>query len=201
MKKILLIILILLLVSAALGAWLVLGPGTGFTTKKEVLYIRSNGPTKEAVLDSIRKNDIVSNETIFNWVATQLNYWDKIKPGKYEIDKGASVLSIVRQLRNGKQTPVNLVITKIRTKEDLARMAGNKFEFDSSRMMTFLNTNDSVRKFGTDTSLVMTMILPDTYTYLWNNTPEMVFKKMADESKKILDRRKEEKSSQPGTDP
>jgi UPF0755 protein len=105
MKKILLIILTLLLVIAAIGAWLVLGPGTGFSSKKEVIYIRSNGPTKQAVLDSLRKNDIVFNETIFNWVASQLHYWDKIKPGKYEIEKGASVLSIVRQLRNGKQTP------------------------------------------------------------------------------------------------
>ena len=201
MKKILIILLTLVLVSAAIGAWLVLGSGTGFTTKKEVLYIRSNGPTKEAVLDSIRKNDIVSNETIFNWVATQLNYWDKIKPGRYEIDKGASVLSIVRQLRNGSQTPVNLVITKIRTKEDLARMAGNKFEFDSSRMMTFLNTNDSVREFGTDTSLVMTMVLPDTYTYLWNNTPEMVFKKIADESKKFWTEERKKKAASQGLTP
>ena len=116
MKKILLIILTLILLGVAIAGWLILGPGTAFTSKKEVLYIRSNGPTKEAVLDSIRKNDIVSNETVFNWVANQLSYWDKIKPGKYEIEKGTSILSLVRKIRNGQQTPVNYVITKLSTK-------------------------------------------------------------------------------------
>ena len=48
-------------------------------------------------------------------------------------------------LRNGQQKPVNLVITKIRTKEDLARLVGIKFETDSAAMMAFLNNNDSVK--------------------------------------------------------
>jgi UPF0755 protein len=201
MKKILLIILTLLLLITALAAWLVLGPGTGFTTKKEVIYIRSNGPTKEAVLDSLRKNDIVSNETIFDWVATKLDYWEKIRPGKYEIEKGASILSIVRKLRNGNQTPVDLVITKIRTKEDLARMTGNKFEFDSLGMMSFLNTNDSLSEFNIDTSLVMTLVLPDTYTYLWNSTPKKVFKKIAEESKKFWTEARKKKAADQGLTP
>jgi UPF0755 protein len=201
MKKLFLVIFALLLIATAIFAWLVLGPGTGFKTKKEVIYIKSNGPTKEAVLDSIRKNNIVYNETIFNWVASQLGYWDKIKPGKYEVDKGASILSIVRQLRNGRQTPVNLVITKIRTKEDLARIAGNKFEFDSTRMIDFLNSNDSLSSFGIDTELAMTMVLPDTYEYLWTNSPSAILKKISEASKKFWTQERKDKATKQGLTP
>ena len=38
------------------------------------------------------------------------------KAGKYEIKKGMSLFELVRMLRNGRQTPVKLVITKIRIK-------------------------------------------------------------------------------------
>lgn len=190
-----------MLIGAAVCGWLLLGPGTGFNSKKEVIYIRSNGPTREAVLDSIRKNDIIYNETVFNWVATRMGYWNKIRPGKYEIEKGMSVLSIVRQLRNGNQSPVNLTITKIRTKEDLARLAGNRFEFDSSQMMDFLSSNDSLREFGTDTFLALTLVLPDTYTYLWNHTPEIVFRKMADESNKFWTAERKSKALMQGLTP
>ena len=37
----------------------------------------------------------------------------------YHRKKFQSIFSIIKQLRSGKQSPVNLVITKLRTKEDL----------------------------------------------------------------------------------
>jgi UPF0755 protein len=46
---------------------------------------------------------------------------EKLKAGRYEIKKGMSLFDIVRLLRNGRQTPVNLVITKLRTKEGPGR--------------------------------------------------------------------------------
>ena len=154
MKKLVWIVLIILVVAGLAAAWVFLGAGTGFKSKTEYLYIRSDAATREAVLDSIQANDIVSNTSAFNLLADWLNYWDRIKPGRYEIRKGSSVLSIVRKLRNGNQDPVNLTITKLRTKEDFARLTGNKFEFDSLQMITFLNNADSLQAFETDTASV-----------------------------------------------
>jgi UPF0755 protein len=88
-------------------------------------------------------------------------------------------------LRNGTQADVKLVITKLRTKEDFARLAGNRLEFDSTKMWKFLNTNDSLSKFGVDSSTSMYHILPDTYTFLWNTTPASVYQKLYNESKKF----------------
>src|SRR5215203_2285658 len=167
MKKIIGITLVLILVVGVIGGWMVIGPGTGFSGSKEALYIRSGAATRQSVMDSLRTNKIIKNETLFSLLADRLDYWDQIKPGKYEIKKGSSVLNIVRMLRNGRQTPVNLVITKLRTKEDLARMAGSRFEFDSAQMMAFLNNADSLKKYNIDPERSLAMVLPDTYTYFW----------------------------------
>jgi UPF0755 protein len=146
MKKLLLLFLFLVLIAGGIGAWIFMGSATGFSAKKETLYIHSNGATKRAVLDSLLSNKIITNSTAFEFLAGRMNYWQSIKPGRYEIKEGASLLSIIRMLRNGQQTPVNLVITKLRTPEDFARLTGNKFEFDSVAMINFLNSTDSLKQ-------------------------------------------------------
>ncbi|HEU4632956.1 MAG TPA: endolytic transglycosylase MltG [Flavisolibacter sp.] len=201
MKKIFLGLVLLLIIGGGIIVWLFLGAATGFSSSKEVLYIRTHAATRQAVLDSLHKNKIITNTSTFNWLARQLDLWKRLKPGKYDIKKGSSVLSIVRMLRNGRQTPVNLVITKLRTKEDLARLTGNKFEFDSLQMIAFLNNNDSLQKFDVDSATAMSIILPDTYTYFWNTTPSLVFKKWNDESKKYWTGSRKQKAQQHGLTP
>jgi UPF0755 protein len=201
MKKIIGILLALILIVGAVVAWMVVGPVTWFSGSKEALYIRSDAATKQAVMDSLRANKIIKHERIFSLLADRLNYWQLIKPGKYEIKKGSSLLSIVRMLRNGQQTPVNLVITKLRTKEDLARMTGSRFEFDSAQMMAFLNNSDSLRKYNIDPERSLALVLPDTYTYFWNTTPAKVYKKLAEESEKFWTKERKQQAQAYGLDP
>src|SRR5687767_4007813 len=140
MKKILIFLLIVIIIGAVLAAWIFLGSTTSFEKEKSTLYISSKAANRKAVLDSLRVNKIVTNETAFEFLAKRLDYWNNIKPGKYDFDKGSSMLTIIKTLKRGVQSPVNLVITKLRTKEDFARLAGNKFEIDSVDMITFLNS-------------------------------------------------------------
>ena len=201
MKKILLILFILLIIGVSVGAWIFLGPATGFDAKKEALYIRSNAATKEAVMDSLRANKIIKNESLFTLVADRMNYWQSIKPGKYEIDKGSSVIEMVRQLRNGRQTPVNVTITKVRTKEDLAKLIGRRLEVDSAQMLSYINNNEFLKKHEINSEEVMTLVLPDTYTYFWNATPQKVFEKFVEASEKYWTAERKKKAEALGITP
>ncbi len=186
MKKVFLVLLAIIIAGAAIVAWMFLGPATGFSGKKETLYIRTNAANKTAIIDSLKQNKIIKNETAFNWLAERLKYWNSIKPGKYEIKEGTSLLTLVRMLRNGQQTPVNLVITKLRTKEDLARIVGSRFECDSLQMISFLNdANNSLSAYKLTPETAMTVVLPDTYTFTWNTTPKNIFDKLYKESQKF----------------
>jgi len=201
MKKVIWAVLILLVIGIAVGAWIFLGPATGFKEKSEFLYIRSSAVTKQAVMDSLKKNNILSNTAAFEFLANRMNYWDGIKPGKYEIAKGSSLLTIIRKLRNGQQTPVSLVITKYRLKEDLARTAGNRFEFDSLQMISFLNSPDSLKDFNVTPETAMCVVLPDTYQYFWNTTPRKVYMKLHAESEKFWTEERKQKAEALGLTP
>lgn len=201
MKKLLFIVLILVLICGAVAAWIFLGPATGFSSSEKALYIRSNAATKKAVMDSLTKNKIITNETAFEFLANRLDYWKNIKPGKYEIRKGSSLLKIVRMLRNGSQTPVKFTITKIRLKESLAEMVGRKFECDSTAMINFLNSEDSLKKFETVPELAVCNILPDTYTYFWNTYPSKIYQKFYDASQKFWTDERKQKAQALGLSP
>jgi UPF0755 protein len=63
--------------------------------------------------------EFISSTTWFSR-ASQILKFTTVKPGRYKLSNGMSVFNLARMLRNGQQTPVNFVITKFRTKEDLA---------------------------------------------------------------------------------
>lgn len=201
MKKLLLTLLVLLVICGAVAGWIFLGPATDFSSSEKALYIRTNASTKKAIMDSLTRNRIITNETAFEFLANRFNYWKNIKPGKYEIKKGSSVLSIVRMLRNGSQTPVKFTINKIRTKEDLAEMVGRKFECDSTAMLNFLNSGDSLKKFETSPELAVCNILPDSYTYFWNTYPSKIYQKFYDASQKFWTDERKQKAQALGLSP
>lgn len=158
---------------------------TPFSEKSKDLFIYTGKTSKDEVMKTIEENDLVRNPAAFKFLATQMDVWKKIKPGKYKIKQGMSLFKISRMLRNGTQSPVNLVITKLRTKESLASLIGKKFEADSLQVMQFLNNADSLKKYELDTNTVMTAIFPNTYTYLWTTSPDGIFKKLFAEYKKV----------------
>ncbi|HWI91083.1 MAG TPA: endolytic transglycosylase MltG [Flavisolibacter sp.] len=201
MKKLLLTLFILIIICGAVAAWIFLGPATGFSSSEKALYIKSNATTKKAVMDSLVKNKIITNETAFEFLANRLHYWKNIKPGKYEIKKGSSVLTVVRMLRNGSQTPVKFTINKVRTKEDLAEMVGRKFECDSIAMLNFLNSEDSLTKFQTSPELAVCNILPDSYAYFWNTYPSKIYQKFYDASQKFWTDERKQKAQALGLSP
>jgi len=176
-KKLLLLLFVFILIVASAGAWLILGPGTGFQTPVHDLYIHT-GMNYGSLDSMLRKDEVIAHPAVFNWLAKRVSYPSGMKAGKYEIPAGMNLLNILKMLRNGRQAPVNLVITKLRTREDLAGMIGRKFECDSVSFMRFLNNTDTLRSYGLDTNTVMTMVFPNTYTYFWNTTPSRIFKKM-----------------------
>jgi UPF0755 protein len=176
-KKLFLPLLLIVLIMATAAGYLILGPGTAFRTSSHDLYIRT-GMNYEELDSMLKKDDVFAHPAVFHWLANRISYPAAMKAGKYEIREGMSLLNILKMLRNGRQTPVNLVITKLRTREDLAGMIGKKFECDSTSFMRFLNNTDTLNTYGLDTNTVMTVVFPNTYTYFWNTNPSRIFKKM-----------------------
>lgn len=154
-------------------------------------YVRT-GQTYAQVKQNLFNDKILTATPWFDRVAKYLDYDVAVKPGKYPLVDGMSVFNIVRMLRAGRQTPVKLVLVKLRTKEELASRLGKNFEPDSLAIISFLNNADSLSNYGLDTNTVMTMIIPNTYLYRWNSSPSQLFQRLDNERGKFwTDERKQ----------
>ncbi len=182
-KKIIYGILIVLLLAAGFIAWKIFGPSVS-SPEGKYFYI-ATGETYPEVEAALIDQKIIGGSFFFELIAKQLKYTKAVKPGRYEIRNGMSVLNLLRMLRSGNQSPVSLVITKLRTKEDLAQKIGNNFECDSLEIINILNSEDSLRKYGLDTNIAMTAVIPNTYSILWNTPATKIFKKLVTEKERF----------------
>ncbi|NCU06150.1 MAG: endolytic transglycosylase MltG [Chitinophagaceae bacterium] len=195
MKKFIGYSLLVLLLFALFFAWKIVGSATTFNDSKKYLYIHTGAANEKAVMQTLHDSGYVKSPGLFNWLATRLDVWEKLRPGRYEIAKGSSLLTLVRKLRNGSQSPVNLTITKLRTRKDFAALVGRKFETDSAMMLHFLLSNDSLKQFELDTNTVMTAVFPNTYSLLWNSEPQKIFRKLNEQRKKFWTAERKQKAA------
>jgi len=180
MKRILYTAVILIILCGIFSSLMIFSSGTSFSEKSKYLIIAEGNTDKAAVLNLLDDQNIVTSTTLFSIVASQLNLWEKLKPGKYEVKKGQSILQIVRTLRNNHQAQINLVINKLRIKEDLAKLIGKNFESDSATVINFLNSPDSLAPYKVNPDDVFTMIIPDTYTFYWNTPLRKIMNRLHD---------------------
>ncbi len=145
-KKLILIILVILLAGAAFIGWRFFMSNTAFSEKSKYLYIR----TAHATYDEVPLKPL-KTATSSKIPAPSISWptgWTCPKRSGRPLmrsTKNMSLSDIVRMLRNGQQSPVNLVITKVRTKEDLAAMIGRRFECDSAAVMEYMSNEDTLK--------------------------------------------------------
>lgn len=183
-KKNFSLILAIIFLIAILLAWRIFGSNTNFTENKKSFYIKT-GSSFNSVITQLEEQKILKNPGTFKLIAHQLKYDQNVKAGRYVIENGASIFNVIKILKAGRQTPVNLIITKLRTKEDLAQKIGNNFECDSIAVISLLNNNDSLLPYGLDTNTAMTAVIPNTYAILWNTSANKIFKKLFTEHEKF----------------
>lgn len=192
MKKTFFFVFILILVLVIFSAWKVFGPSVS-APKDNFFYIKT-GETFDGVRNELLSKNIISSAQWFDWVASAMKF-KIVKAGKYQVGDNMSLFELIRMLRNGKQTPVKLTITKLRLKEDLARKLGQQFEFDSLAAMQFLTNNDSLKSFGLDSNTAMAAVMPDTYSFYWNSDPKKVYQKFFEHWQKYWNEERKKKAA------
>ncbi len=183
MKKIIGIVSVIAACALIFIFCMVLGSKVHTPTDK-YFYIHT-GANFEEVKNDLQKQGIVNTGTLFNKIVNQTNYKNNVKPGRYDIKDGMTIYSLIKMLKTGAQSPVKLVINKLRTKKDFATKIADNFETDSTTVMSFLNNNDSLKMYNLDSNTVMSAIIPNTYELNWNNSFKKIFSKLKTEQEKF----------------
>ncbi len=155
------------------------------------------GSDYDELVDSVIAPNI-SKLWAFNFYANYLDLSSSIKPGRYHIIEGSSVLRIVRILKLGEQQPVKVTFNNVRTIEELAGRISKQLEPDSAIMVDFLRQNSTATKYGFTPTTLFAMFIPNTYELYWSTTPEEFTARMAREYKKFWSAERQAKAKAKG---
>jgi UPF0755 protein len=163
----------------------------------QYIYIPT-GSTFPDVMRILQDKGYLKNSESFRWVAEQMNYPSLVKPGRYLIKQKMNNRELIGLLRSGRQTPLRLTFSNIRTVEQLAGAVGNKIEADSSSI-AFLFRDEAFQKiYGFTAQSSLSIVIPNTYEFYWNTSAEEFYKRLAKEYKKFWTDKRQAKAAKIG---
>ena len=120
--------------------------------------------------------------TAVRTMARHMGYTDKIRTGRYLLDSDMNALQFFRNLRNGHQEPLKLVMPSVRTKARLAQELGKVMMFHDSDFLKAVNDEAICEKYSLDTAKIISMFVPNTYEVYWDTPIEKFLDRMKKES-------------------
>ena len=103
------------------------------------------------------------------------------KAGKYELDKSLKTnVDLIRKLR-GRQMTIQLTFNNLRKIDQLAGFLGKHLQYDSVAFIKLFKDAVFLKSIGYTKEDLMTVVIPNTYEFYWNCTPEKFIERMIQE--------------------
>jgi len=154
-------------------------------TEEKAFLLIPDSSTFEDVVSLLKQESRVSNTSSFKQVAGLMHYGEKIRSGRYELKPGMNNFQLVRVLRSGRQTPVQLSFNNIRTKEQLAARLGAQLMADSTSILNLMNDTEFLSAYNLNPNTAVCLFIPNTYEVFWNTNAVKLFERMNKEYKKF----------------
>ena len=152
----------------------------------EIELFIAEGSSFDDVVSLLKEQNALKNYHIFDIVAGVLKYKsNKIPSGRYVLNSPMSTFSIVRKLRSGDQTPLNITFNNLRTINDLAGKLGSRLFIDSSLIMEKINNDSFLTSIGYNRENILSLFIPNTYQMFWNISVDKLFDRMKNEHDKF----------------
>ncbi len=176
--------------------------GANIKTEKnnQIIYVPT-GSSYMQVIDTLKSHLIIKNLKVLEWVAKKKNYQALIKPGRYIVDKEMSYIELINLLRSGRQTPVRITFTNIRTLNQLAGKLGKQIEADSSQIIVYLTDDSNYINDGFDKKNIISLFIPNTYEFYWNTDAKGLYNRMLKEYRLFWNNGRLAKAKEEGLDP
>lgn len=175
----------------------IFAPNVSDNKSDQIVYIPT-GSTIDDVVLYLKEEGLILDTESFRWVADKMKYSENVKPGKYQLRKRMSNKELISLLRSGKQVPVRLTFSNLRTVYDLAGAVGGKIEADSAAIAFLFKDNSFLAKYGLNEENSLCLMIPNTYEFRWNTSAEEFFKRMSDEYKKFWTEQRKTKAKKAG---
>lgn len=193
-------VLIILIVVFYAGYSLTLASNVRPVSGRAAIYI-PDGASFDQAMDSVNAVLIIKNPGIFRKIAVRKNYPNSVKSGRYIIDKPISYNALINILRGGRQTPLEVTFSKLRTLNELAGRIGGQIEADSAEIIDFFSDQANYADDGFTKENVIAVFIPNTYEFFWNTTARKLYSRMLREYRKFWNDDRIKKSQAIGLTP
>lgn len=150
-------------------------------------------------VDSVfHKVEIAAHDKHINGFRTLIRYSkyeNNIRTGRYEIKPGDSSFKVFRRIKNGQQTPLNIIIPSVRTIDKLSAELSEKLMLDSISLLDSLKDESFCKQYGFDTTTIACIFIPNTYEVYWNITINKFMDRMSSEYNNFWNSERKNKAS------
>ncbi|MFM9984082.1 MAG: endolytic transglycosylase MltG [Flavobacteriales bacterium] len=177
-KKLKIGVLSLMIIGAAAFGFLYLqvyASNTDFSEDSKIVYVAENIEVESWINDPNQK--WIRDEASF----LRVSGWKKLKTltqGRYRFKKGMSNNAMVNMLRIGSQAGITIRIDDCQNMFELAGRLGKYLQKDSAQFIAVFANPEVCKKYSCEPLTLSCIVVPDTYEFLWTNTPEDVLKRM-----------------------
>ena len=188
------------LIPAALCLLVLLGLGyyyffTSFTGKSETCYIYvDDDDSYDSILVKLQPVASQHGMHAFKILSRHSQLPNHVRTGRYAITPSMGAFTTFRHIKNGMQSPVNLVVPSVRTMQDLAGVLGSKLMLDSAAIASALANEDTCKAYGYDTTTIAALFVPNSYDIYWNISLSGLLKRMQKENRHFWDSTRTDKA-------
>ncbi|TAE30649.1 MAG: endolytic transglycosylase MltG [Cytophagales bacterium] len=169
-------------------------PNLNLKGEKPFALLIPKGTTFLAVVDSLKKNNMLNDEKSFRFLSKLMKYDQNVKVGRYELKPDMGNYETIKKLRSGSQDPLTVTFNNIRLRQDLAQRLGARFAFGPDSLGKYLDDPAVCREYGFDTNTVVCMFIPNSYEMFWTIKPKALLDRMASEYKKFWTPERQQKA-------
>jgi UPF0755 protein len=183
LMRILAAILVLALLAGGYFYYKVLDPKVIANNEPGVFIEIPHGSSFADVEAQLKDKGLLEDPATFQLLAQRMGYVrNPMRSGRFEIKPGTTVLDLIRQLRNGPQAPVNVILTTEREPENIAAKAARFIEPDSLQLVTLFQNENYLDSIGFTKETLMTLFIPNSYEFFWNTGPRGFVARMIKEN-------------------
>ncbi len=146
----------------------------------EGLIKMRKGSTIESITDSIKahvdEGYAKKVQTLLSLMGAEVGE----REGAFRITQGMSPFTAARYIKNGAQSGIRFTFNNVRTLEEWTQRWGETFLAGPDEMRKVLNDSAMCAKYGKTPQTIACLLMPDTYEFYWNITPEKMLDRMND---------------------
>ena len=173
------------------------GDNTKFENEVIYIYIK-DGETFESLCNQL--SPYLNSVSDFKLAAKKKGYLNRVKPGKYAINKGSNNNQIINSLRS-KNLTVKVTFNNQERLENLAGRVAEQIAPDSLTLIRAFRDTNFLKQNGFSKFNALSMYLPNTYEFFWNTSALNFRDKMWKSYENFWTKARVEKANQIGLNP